>query len=106
MPSGLPAPASARRCRVAAAALHPPDRHAAVSGGDPTDVDGNLPAAIRGGPIAQGGDGNAQLVQAQLVAARTRSIWVARSMSSWVIPPLEWVLQRNVTVRQRISMSG
>jgi hypothetical protein len=45
----------------------------------------------------------------QLVAfasASTRSISLASWMSKVVIPPLEWVLQRNVTARQRISMSG
>jgi hypothetical protein len=38
--------------------------------------------------------------------ASTESISRARSKSLAVIPPSEWVEQRNVKVRQRMSMSG
>src|SRR6202008_1367627 len=40
------------------------------------------------------------------IASITPSISSARLTSEAVTPPAEWVVQRNVSVRQRMSMSG
>ena len=44
--------------------------------------------------------------EAQASSVSTRSISLASSTSLPVMPPAECVLQRKVTVRQRMSMSG